>query len=75
MSTFKERSNVQYMIELSQKQINEIARSISVLTIKTYIEQNRKKYEQFLKDEEIKVANISLSFQTYKIGGDPKNIF
>lgn len=50
------------MIELSQKQINEIARSISVLTIKTYIEQNRKKYEQFLKDEEIKVANISLSF-------------
>lgn len=62
MSTFKERSNVQYMIELSQKQINEIARSISVLTIKTYIEQNRKKYEQFLKDEEIKVANISLSF-------------
>lgn len=39
------------MIELSQKQINQIARSISVLAIKTYIEQNRQEYEQFLKDE------------------------
>ena len=39
------------MIALSQKQINQIARSISVLAIKTYIEQNRQEYEQFLKDE------------------------
>lgn len=40
------------MIEVSQKQINEIARSISVLAIKAYIEQNREKYEEFLEDEE-----------------------
>lgn len=40
------------MIELSQKQINEIARSISVLAIKAYIEQNREKYEEFLEDKE-----------------------
>lgn len=39
------------MIELSQKQLNQIARSISVLAIKTYIEQNRQEFEQFLKDE------------------------
>lgn len=39
------------MIELSQKQINEIARSISVLAIKAYIEQNREKFEQFLKED------------------------
>ena len=51
LTTFKERSNVQYMIELSQKQINQIARSISVLAIKAYIEQNRQEYEQFLEDE------------------------
>lgn len=54
LTTFKERSNVQYMIELSQKQINQIARSISVLAIKAYIEQNREKYEQFLEDEKQK---------------------
>ncbi len=42
------------MIELSLKQIKQIARSISVLTIKAYIEQNRKEYEQFLKEEENK---------------------
>lgn len=40
------------MIELSQKQINQIARSICVLDIKSYIEQNRQEYEEFLKDEE-----------------------
>lgn len=40
------------MIELTEKQINQIARSISVLAIKAYIEQNRQEYEQFLKDEE-----------------------
>lgn len=51
-TTFKERSNVQYMIELSQKQIKQIARSISVLAIKAYIEQHRQEYEQFLKEEE-----------------------
>lgn len=39
------------MIELSQKQINQIARSIFVLDIKAYIEQNRQKYEEFLKEE------------------------
>lgn len=36
------------MIELAKKQINQIARSISVLDIKAYIEQNRQKYEEFL---------------------------
>lgn len=40
------------MIELSQKQINQIARSISVLDIKTYIEQNHQKFKQFLEEEE-----------------------
>lgn len=40
------------MIELSQKQIKQIARSISVLDIKAYIEQHRQEYEQFLKEEE-----------------------
>ena len=39
------------MIELTKKQINQIARSISVLAIKAYIEQNRQEFEQFLKDE------------------------
>lgn len=42
------------MIELSQKQLNQIARSISVLAIKAYIEQNRKEYEQFLEEEKQK---------------------
>ena len=51
---FKERSNVQYMIELSQKQINQIARSIYVLDIKAYIEQHRQEYEQFLEEEKNK---------------------
>lgn len=40
------------MIELSQKQIKQIARSISVLAIKAYIEQHRQEYEQFLAEEE-----------------------
>ena len=39
------------MIELTEKQINQIARSISILAIKPYIEQNRQEYEQFLEDE------------------------
>ena len=42
------------MIELSQKQYNQIARSISVLAIKAYIEQNCEEYEQFLEDEKQK---------------------
>ena len=40
------------MIELTEKQINQIARSISMLAIKAYIEQNRQEYEQFLKEED-----------------------
>ena len=42
------------MIELSQKQIKQIARSLSVLAIKAYIEQNREEYEEFLEDEKQK---------------------
>ncbi len=40
------------MIELSQKQYNQIARSINLLDVKAYIEQHLQEYEQFLKDEE-----------------------
>lgn len=40
------------MIELSQKQYNQIARSISVLSIKAYIEQHHQEFEEFLKEEE-----------------------
>lgn len=39
------------MIDISQKQINQIARSISVLEIKAYIEQHLKEFEQFLEEE------------------------
>lgn len=39
------------MIELSQKQINQIARSISVLAIKAYIEQHYEEYEKFLEED------------------------
>lgn len=42
------------MIELSQRQIKQIARSISVLNIKAYIEQHRQEYEQFLEEEKKK---------------------
>lgn len=49
--TFKERSNVQYMIELSQKQIKQIARSISMLDIKAYIEQHYEDYKKFLEED------------------------
>ena len=45
------------MIELTKKQINQIARSISMLAIKAYIEQNRQEFEQFLKEEEKKDQN------------------
>lgn len=40
------------MIELSLKQYNQISRSISVLDIKAYIEQNLQEFEQFLEEEE-----------------------
>lgn len=39
------------MIELSQKQYNQIARSISVLAIKAYIEQNYEDYKKFLEED------------------------
>lgn len=42
------------MIELSQKQYNQIARSISVLDIKAYIEQHLQEYEHFLEEEKKK---------------------
>lgn len=42
------------MIELSQKQINQIARSILMLDIKAYIEQHHQEYEYFLKEEKKK---------------------
>lgn len=45
------------MIELTEKQINQIACSISVLAIKSYIEQNRQEYEQFLEEERKKNKN------------------
>ena len=43
----------QYM-ELSQKQINQIAKSISILDVKSYIETHLLEYEQFLKEEQHK---------------------
>lgn len=39
------------MIELSQKQLNQIAHSISVLAIKAYIERNYEDYKKFLEEE------------------------
>lgn len=39
-------------MEITEKQIQQIARSISVLDIKAYIEQHRQDFEQFLEDEE-----------------------
>lgn len=47
------------MIELTEKQINQIARSISVLAIKTYIEQNREAFENFLKEEKHKSEHLT----------------
>ncbi len=38
-------------IDLQEKQIKQIARSISVLSIKAYIEQNYEDYKKFLKEE------------------------
>lgn len=41
-------------MELSQKQINQIAKSISILDVKAYIETHLLEYEQFLKEEQHK---------------------
>ncbi len=41
----------QYM-ELSQKQIKQLSKYISILDVKTYIETHLLEYEQFLEDEE-----------------------
>lgn len=46
-------------IDLQKKQIKQIARSISVLAIKAYIEQNREKYEEFLEEEKKQQNNRS----------------
>lgn len=42
------------MIELTEKQINQIARSICVLDVKAYIEQHYEDYKKFLEEEENK---------------------
>ena len=47
------------MIELSQKQINQIAKSISILDVKSYIESHLQEYEQFLKEEEKQIEENS----------------
>lgn len=47
------------MIELTEKQINQIACSITVLAIKTYIEQNREEFENFLKEEKNKDEHLT----------------
>ena len=39
-------------MEITEKQIQQIARSISVLDIKAYIEQHRQDFEELLEDEE-----------------------
>ncbi len=39
------------MIELSQKQVKQIARSISMLDIKAYIEQHYEDYKKFLEED------------------------
>lgn len=47
------------MIELSQKQINQIAKSISILDIKSYIEIHLQEYKEFLRDEKANENNRS----------------
>lgn len=42
------------MIELSQKQINQLSKYISIVDIKSYIETHLLEYEQFLKEEQHK---------------------
>ncbi len=41
----------QYM-NISEKQIEQISKYISVLDVKSYIEEHLLEYEQFLKEEE-----------------------
>ena len=43
----------QYM-ELSQKQIEQLSKYISILDVKTYIETHLLDYEQFLREEQHK---------------------
>ena len=39
-------------MEITEKQLQQIANSICVLDVKTYIGQHRLEYEKFLEDEE-----------------------
>ena len=48
-------------MELTDKQIKQIAKFISILDIKTYIEGHLLEYKQFLEDEE-KIGRPSFSF-------------
>lgn len=41
-------------MEISQKQLNQIAKTISISDIKSYIETHPHEYEQFLKEEKSK---------------------
>ena len=41
-------------MNITEKQINTISRSISILDIQLFIEQHRQEYEQFIKEEESK---------------------
>ena len=41
-------------MELSQKQIEQLSKYISILDVKTYIETHLLDYEQFLKEEQHK---------------------
>ena len=41
-------------MKITEKQLQQIARSIYVLDIKAYIEQHRLEYEKFLKEEKQK---------------------
>lgn len=38
-------------MKITEEQINQICNYISILDIKSYIEQHRLEYEQFLKEE------------------------
>lgn len=41
-------------MELSQKQLEQISKYISILDVKTYIEEHLLEYRQFLQEEEQK---------------------
>jgi hypothetical protein len=51
ITTFFQKGAMFRYIELTEKQINQISRSISVLDITSYIEQHRLEYEEFLEAE------------------------